>query len=113
MMTGIPILRRRLFGLGAGACVAVGALLAVPFARAGSHHDHDRAREALERGEALPLTEILARVRPELGGDIVGVSFEREDGRWIYEFKVIAPAGRLTEVYVDAATGRVLKQKAK
>lgn len=110
MMAGIPVRRRRLV---AGICVSVGSFLAVPFAHAGSQHDQDRAREALERGEALPLADILARVRPELGGEIVGVSFEREDGRWIYEFKVIGSDGRLKEVYVDAATTRVLKQKVK
>lgn len=113
VMTAIPLPRRRLMRSGAGICVIVGAFLAAPFAHAGSHHDQDRAREALERGEALPLTDILARVRPGLGGEIVGVSFEREDGRWIYEFKVVGPDGRLKEVYVDAATALVLKQKVK
>ncbi|MBR0673089.1 peptidase M4 [Roseomonas soli] len=81
-------------------------------ARPRRDHDHDRARAALERGEALPLAEVLARVRPELGGEVVGVDFDRDDGRWIYEFKVIGPAGRLVEVHVDAATARVLRRRA-
>ena len=43
-------------------------------------------------------------MRSELGGEVVGVLFERRRGRWVYEFKVIGPGGRLVEVYVDAAT---------
>lgn len=116
MTTPAPTARRRsLARLGGGLCAAVGTafLAAHPaLARARRDHDHDRARAALERGEALPLAEVLARVRPELGGEVVGVDFEREDGRWVYEFKVIGPAGRLVEVQVDAATARVLRRKA-
>ena len=118
--------RRRLLADLAGglSATAVAALLLVlsapakPSAAERRHErerDHDRAREALERGEALPLADILARVRPELGGEVVGVSFERDRGngsRWIYEFKVIRPDGRLVEVDVDARTARVLKREA-
>ncbi len=111
----LPTRRRYLARLG-GLCAMAGtaAVLAAPaaFARGRRDHDHDRAREALERGEALPLAEVLARVRPELGGEVVGVDFERErGGRWIYEFKVIGPTGRLVEVHVDAATARVLRRQ--
>jgi hypothetical protein len=75
-------------------------------------HDHDHARRAVERGEALPLSDILSRVRPELGGEVVGVTFRRNAGRWIYEFRVIAAAGQLDEIYVDAATARVIKRES-
>jgi len=57
--------------------------------------DSDRARHAVERGEALALADILTRVRSDLGGEIVGVEFERKRDRWVYEFKVIDPGGRL------------------
>jgi uncharacterized membrane protein YkoI len=42
---------------------------------------------------------------------MTGVAFEREAGRWVYEFCVTAPAGRLTEVHVDAATARILDRE--
>jgi uncharacterized membrane protein YkoI len=78
----------------------------------GSGHDeeddHDAARGAVRRGEAMPLADVLVRVGPDLPGEIVEVEFEREHGRWIYEFKVIDTAGRLHEIYVDAATGRIV-----
>ena len=114
--------RRILAGVASGLRVTAGAglLLALVPSRAPRadeprrkrDRDHDRAREALERGEALPLADILARVRPELGGEVVGVSFERDDGRWIYGFKVIRPDGRLVEIDVDARTARVLNRRA-
>jgi uncharacterized membrane protein YkoI len=75
------------------------------------HHDHDRARLAVERGEARPLSEILAKVRPELGGDLAGVEFRRKSRKWVYEFRVLAGSGRMTEVHVDAATGDILKRE--
>jgi uncharacterized membrane protein YkoI len=89
-------------------------LVAAPsplWARGGHEDDHDRARRAFEQGEVLPLAEILARVRGELGGEVVGVSFEREHDRWVYEFKVIGAGGRLVEVYIDAATAEVLERE--
>lgn len=73
--------------------------------------DHYQARRALEEGRARPLVEILERVRDRLGGEIVGVEFEREDGQYVYEFKVITPAGKLREVHVDALSGEVLKSE--
>lgn len=75
------------------------------------HHDHDRARRALEEGRALPLAAILDRVADQLGGEVVGVEFGREKGRYVYEFRVITPAGRLREVLVDARTAEILKRE--
>ena len=74
-------------------------------------HDHDRARRALEEGQARPLADILAEVRPRLGGEVIDVEFEREDGRYVYELKVITPAGQLREIEVDALTAEILEDK--
>jgi hypothetical protein len=98
--------RRDVIGI---ALCAMATLFATP---ARADHDHDRALLAVERGEAAPLAEILARVGPELGGEIVGVSFERKSGRWVYEFRVIAPAGQMMDVHVDAAIAQVIKRES-
>jgi uncharacterized membrane protein YkoI len=71
--------------------------------------DHERARRALEEGRARPLAEILEVVQDRLDGEVIGVEFDREDGRYVYEFKVIAPDGRLREIYVDALSAEILK----
>ena len=94
------------------AVVVTGATLMPLGAIAGSGRDHDRALRAVERGEALPLAEILERFRPELlDGEIADVEFERKQGRWVYELKVIDRSGRLWEFYVDAASAEVLKKE--
>jgi uncharacterized membrane protein YkoI len=74
-------------------------------------HDHDRAHRALLEGRARPLAEILDRVVGEVGGEVVGVDFERKQGRYVYELKVITTAGRLREVYVDAMTAEILESE--
>lgn len=94
--------------IGAGLCLAAAPL--IPPLWAGDR-DHDRARAAVARGEALPLAEILNRVGPSLGGEVIEVSLEREKGRWLYEFMVIEAGGRLAEVHVDAATAEILKRE--
>ena len=86
---------------------AAGLLIAVPVS-ADRDGDHDRARGAVERGEALPLSTILAKLGPDLGGEVVGVSFEQEAWRWVYEFRVIGSDGRLVEVLVDAKSAQVI-----
>lgn len=70
--------------------------------------DYEEAERAVRAGRARPLAEIVARVSPQLGGEIVGIELERSQGRFAYEFKVITPAGRLREVRVDALTGDIL-----
>lgn len=72
------------------------------------HEDHDRAFRALREGEAKPLADILEKVEKQFGGDVVGIEFERENGRYVYELKIVAPDGRLREIYVDAMTAEVL-----
>ena len=37
------------------------------------------------------------------------MELEREDGRWVYEIKLLQPGGRLVKLEVDAATGQVLR----
>lgn len=91
--------------------LGLAAALLPPAALADRERDYDQARRAVERGEALALVDILTRVRSDLGGEVIGVEFERKHERWVYEFKVIDPAGRLWEVYVDAANADILKRE--
>lgn len=72
------------------------------------HRDRDEIREAVERHEVKPLDEVLATARGEIEGQIVGIEVERRHGAWVYELRVIAPDGRLLDVYVDAATAKII-----
>lgn len=82
--------------------------LILPLIARADQDDNERARQALERGEARPLRAILESVEQELDGRIVEIEFEVRDGRYVYEFEYIAPDGRLLEALVDAKSGRVL-----
>jgi uncharacterized membrane protein YkoI len=103
----VPRHPRRMAAIVMGVVVIAAA---VP-ARADDDGDHDRAFGAVERGEALSLSEVMTRARPHLRGEVVGTAFNREHGRWIYEFKVIAPGGKLRRVYIDAASGKPVKDE--
>ena len=74
-------------------------------------HAYDRARRAVDRGETLPIAELLERLQAQIPGEVVGIEFEREHGRWFYEVKIIDNSGRLLEVYMDAQTGAVLSME--
>jgi uncharacterized membrane protein YkoI len=82
-------------------------------ARADEGHDHDVARQAVERGEIKPLAEILQIVRDQLPGEIAGVKIERKGGRLMYELRIVGAQGRLLEVHVDAATGKIGRTREK
>ena len=99
-----PILILLICGLAAAAAADRG--------RHGRDRDHDRAREALRRGEAAPLSEIMPSVESRLGARVIEVELERERGRLIYEFALIAPDGRILEAEVDARSGAILEVEA-
>ena len=73
--------------------------------------DHDRARAAVERGEIRPLTQLLGDVERRFVGQVVDTDLDRDDGRWVYQFKLLPPSGRMYRVAVDAATGTVLRTR--
>jgi uncharacterized membrane protein YkoI len=72
-------------------------------------YDHDRALEAVRRGEVIPLEKVLASLRVTENGTVVSTKLEHEGDKWIYEFKMIGQDGRLRKICVDAHTGAVLK----
>ncbi|KIX18848.1 MULTISPECIES: PepSY domain-containing protein [Paracoccus] len=70
--------------------------------------DYETARQAVDRGDMLPLEQILARIEARHPGRIVEVELEDEDGLWLYEIEVLTPEGRLIEIELDARTGAIL-----
>lgn len=71
--------------------------------------DQDRARRALQAGEILPLSQILAAAEAVRPGRVIELELEHDDGRWIYELELVTPEGRLYEMEINAATATVLK----
>lgn len=90
------------------AALLLGAMtLSAPLARAGGD-DLDRLRDAVSRGEVMPLSALQDSVRRAFPGEIIGVKLDEDDGVFTYEFKVLQTSGRLLEIEVDARDGKVL-----
>jgi uncharacterized membrane protein YkoI len=85
------------------------AALMLPAAARAGDDDHDLARRAVEEGRALPLADILEKIKPAFPGKVIEVELDTEDNILVYELKVLSPQGQLQELDVDAKTGKVLK----
>jgi len=87
-------------------CVVTGSAV-----HASDGDDHDRARQAVQAGLVLPLPTVLDRLQREVPGQVLEVELELEQdhGLWVYEIKLLTPAGQLTKVKLDAQTARVLR----
>ena len=106
-----------------GALLAL--LLLVPGAHAGGDrerdrdrdrdrdHDHERARAAVQAGQVLPLATLLQQLQRSHPGQVLEVELDRDDGRWIYELKLLQGGGQLLKLELDAATGQVLKARSR
>lgn len=104
-----PLLRPARQGAWAVAWVAAVALApwTESVARA-DEADHDRALQAVQRGDALPLNTLMGQVEALRTGQILEVELEQQHGRWVYEVKKLDPGGRLVKLHLDARTGTVL-----
>ena len=77
-------------------------------ARCGEPTEAELARAAVERGEIRPLADILAEVEARYEGQVIATDLEHLHERWIYEFKLLPPTGRMYKVWVDASSGRLV-----
>ncbi len=92
------------------ALVAVFSLFPMSAALA-DKDDHVEARVLLQRGEILPLAQILEVVQRRVPGDVIEVELEREDSGWEYDVKVLTPTGLVRKVTLNARNGAVVKIK--
>jgi len=95
-----------------GLCLALFlALMALPGAQASDLRDHERARAALQAGEVLPLPTLLDKLNRTHPGQVLELELERDDGRWVYEVKLLQADGRLLKLALDAGTGQVIEAR--
>lgn len=71
----------------------------------------DHVRDAVRSKSLLPLWMVKTGVVARFGRQIIDTQIEKDNDRWIYEFKIINRRGHLIEVYVDARTGDILEVK--
>lgn len=67
----------------------------------------DRARDAVLRGEILPLERILDLARARQPGEVVAVELDDDE----YEIEILRPDGVVVELEYDARTGRLLEEE--
>lgn len=89
------------------ACLVILVVLSLP-ARAFDLGDHDRARQALDAGEIIPLGVVLERVKRDFPGGVMEVELEHKKDRWVYEIKLLRPGGSLVKLLVDASKGTII-----
>jgi uncharacterized membrane protein YkoI len=111
----MPASYRRALLVTVASCLAAGpgATVADESSRSIADHrgNHDEARQAFQQGKIRSLSELIAQLRPELGGEIIEVELKNKRGVYYYTFKVLASNGRLGEISVDAATGKVIERE--
>ena len=98
--------------LPAALLLAVLCLPALRPARAGDS-DHELARQALQQGQVLPLRTVIDRVEQQYHGQVIKVEFEREDGLFVFDIRLLLSDGRLVKLELDARDGRLIKMKRK
>ncbi|MFO1059437.1 MAG: peptidase [Dongiaceae bacterium] len=85
------------------------ALLPLLGSPAGAASDQQRAREALQAGEILPLGAILSSVNRQVEGRVLNAWLEKNKHGWIYRLKLLDRDGNIVGVVADARTGEVLQ----
>ena len=89
-------------------------LCMLPLARADRDaSDHERAVQAVQAGTILPLDRVLQQLQNQYPGQVLEVELEDDDGRWIYEIKLLQAGGLLRKIKLDARTAAVLHSKTK
>ncbi len=89
-----------------------GPVLAVAiFGIALGESDHQVSRGLMEKGEILPLQQVLGHIQRERAGRVLEVELESEGGRYVYEIELLSDEGRVWEYKLDAASGEILERE--
>lgn len=73
--------------------------------------DQNEARQAVTRGDATALRDILRKVKKKYDGEIVHVGLRKVSNGLVYVIKLIDPSGKLLVLRVDAKNGAVLREQ--
>ena len=73
--------------------------------------DHEKAIQAAQNEEILPLDQILFKIQEEFEGRILGINLiDHEKGLfgWVYDIRLINNNNKIMNIRVDAGTSTVL-----
>src|SRR5260221_9467722 len=93
---------------------ASAATMAVPPAfadmgKGGRDDSHEKLGEARRHGKIMPIDLLLKLLKEKLNGEIVEIELDDKDDGLYYEIYYLDADGRRIEIYVDAATGQIVK----
>jgi uncharacterized membrane protein YkoI len=69
---------------------------------------HDRARSAVQAGEAQPLGAVLPGIQQRYPGRALSADVAEERGDLVYRIKWLGNDGKVRDITVDARSGRIL-----
>ncbi|MCK7575538.1 MAG: PepSY domain-containing protein [Chromatiales bacterium] len=75
----------------------------------GDHLDHDSVKRLRDEGRILSMSEVMQRAALIQPGQLLEAELDREDGRYVYEIRILDPAGRIHELELDAAGGALIE----
>ena len=75
----------------------------------GDHLDHDSVKRLCDEGRILSMSEVMRRAARIQPGQLLEAELDREDGRYVYEIRILDPAGRVHELELDAASGALIE----
>ena len=83
------------------------AIIACCLAAPATARDHNRARAAVQAGQARPLGQILGHVMAQCPGRFLDAGLRQGGGGLVYVIKILRPGGRVTKLVVDAKSGAI------
>jgi hypothetical protein len=70
----------------------------------GKAGDHERAKKAVNSGEAVSLQKLVAHLKAKYPGRILSVSLTRRFGSYVYKVRVLGEKNKIMRLTLDAKT---------
>jgi len=86
-------------------------LLAAPALACADDINRDESDATTHDGNIMQLAQVLARVRPITGENVLTIEVDNATAGLAYSVFFLDPQGRRREIYVDAQTGDILLHK--
>jgi hypothetical protein len=75
--------------------------------------EQDRARDAVRRGQALPLADIVGGLQNRCPGVFLEATLLNTQRGLAYRVRILRPSGRRITLLVDAGSGRVVRGRCR
>lgn len=75
----------------------------------GDHLDHDSVKRLCDEGRILSMSDVMRRATLIQPGQLLEAELDRDNGRYVYEIRILDPAGRIHELELDAASGALIE----